>query len=130
MVMGTAGYLYNAEFVSSGGISTQGNFATGRIQVNASGNIVAAKVMDGGSAYKAIGESLHVVGVATTGSTHVLGIVTVTSIYDSIGDTIELKGIVPDSNNPYNTLYRITGIKQEVLNRYKLQQRLLESRIP
>jgi hypothetical protein len=106
---GTAGYLYNAEFVSSGGISTQGHFATGRIQVNALGNIVAAKVMDGGSAYE-IGEALHVVGVATTGSTHAIGIVTVTSIYDNVGDTIELKGIVPDSNHPYNTLYRITGI--------------------
>jgi len=106
---GTAGYLYNAEFVSSGGISTQGNFATGRIQVNSSGNIVSAKVMDGGSAY-AVGEALHVVGVATTGATHAIGIVTVTSIYDNVGDTIELKGIVPDSNNPYNTLYRITGI--------------------
>ena len=107
---GTAGYLYNAEFVSAGGISTQGNFATGRIQVNADGNIIGAKVMDGGSAYK-VGESLNVVGVATTGSTHVLGIVTVTSIYDNIGDTIELKGIVPESNHPYNTLYRITGIE-------------------
>ena len=106
---GTAGYLYNAEFVSSGGISTQGNFATGRIQVNASGNIVSAKVMDGGSAYT-VGDSLHVVGVATTGATHAIGIVTVTSIYDNIGDTVELKGIVPDSSNSYNTLYRITGI--------------------
>ena len=50
------------------------------------------------------------VGVATTGATHAIGIVTVTSIYDNIGDTVELKGIVPDSSNSYNTLYRITGI--------------------
>jgi len=108
---GTAGFLYNAKFVSSGGISTQGNFATGRIQVNSSGNIVAAKVMDGGSAY-GLGDSLHVVGVATTGATHTIGIVTVTSIYDNVGDTIELKGIVPDSNHSYNSLYRITGIAE------------------
>ena len=108
---GTAGYLYNAEFISAAGISSQGHFATGRIQVNSSGNIVAVKVMDGGSAY-AVGDCLHVVGVATTGATHAIGIVTVTSIYDNVGDTIELKGIVPDSNNPYNTLYRITGIAE------------------
>ena len=57
--------------------------------------------MDGGSSYS-IGDSLHVVGVATTGATHTVGIVTVTSIYDNVGDTIELKGIVPDSNHSYN----------------------------
>ena len=105
---GSAGYLYNAKLVSAGAASTQGQNATARIQVNASGNIVGAKIMDGGSAY-AIGESLEVVGVAiTTG--YSVGIVTVTSIHDNTGDIIELVNAKPETNHPYNTLYRITGI--------------------
>ena len=64
--------------------------------------------MDGGSAY-AIGDSLEVVGVAiTTG--YSVGIVTVTSIHDNSGDIIELVNAKPETNHPYNTLYRITGI--------------------
>ena len=105
---GSAGYLYNAKLVSAGAASTQGQNATARIQVNSSGNIVGAKIMDGGSAY-AIGDSLEVVGVAiTTG--YSVGIVTVTSIHDNSGDIIELVNAKPETNHPYNTLYRITGI--------------------
>ena len=105
---GSAGFLYNANLVSAGGISTQGNFATGRVEINAAGNIVDVKIMDGGSSY-AVGDSLNVVGIATT-SGHITGIVTVTAIYDNIGDTVEVKGVVPDSNDEFNSLYRITGI--------------------
>ena len=105
---GSAGYLYNAKLVSAGAASTQGQNATARIQVNSSGNIVGAKIMDGGSAY-AVGDSLEVVGVAiTTG--YSVGIVTVTSIHDNSGDIIELVNAKPETNHPYNTLYRITGI--------------------
>jgi len=105
---GTAGYLYNAKLVSAGAASTQGQHATARIQVNASGNLVSAKIMDGGSAY-AIGDSLQVVGVGTT-TGYSVGIVTVTQIYDNIGDTLSLSGVLPQSNKEFNTLYRITGI--------------------
>ena len=105
---GSAGYIYNAKLVSSGAASTQGQNATARIQVNSSGNIVAAKIMDGGSAYT-VGDSLQIVGVGTTAS-HSVGIVTVTKIYDNVGDTVELLNVKPQSNHPYNTLYRITGV--------------------
>ena len=106
---GSAGYIYNAKLKSvSGAASTQGQNATARIQVNASGNIVSAKIMDGGSAY-AVGDSLQVVGVDTT-SGYSAGIVTVTKIHDNTGDVIQLYNAKPDSNHPYNTLYRVTGV--------------------
>ena len=105
---GNAGYLYNARLVSTGAATTQGQNATARLQVNSSGNIVAVKVMDGGSAYQ-VGESFEVVGVGTT-SGHTVGVVTVTKVYSNIGDTLSLVGVLPESNNEFNTLYRITGI--------------------
>ena len=105
---GSAGYIYNAKLVSSGAASTQGQNATARLEVNSSGNIVAAKIMDGGSAYS-VGDSLQIVGVGTTSGFSV-GIVTVTKIHDNTGDTIELVNAKPQSNYPYNTLYRITGV--------------------
>ena len=105
---GNAGYLYNARLVSTGAATTQGQNATARLQVNSSGNIVAVKVMDGGSAYD-VGESFEVVGVGTT-SGHTVGVVTVTKVYSNIGDTLSLAGVLPESNNEFNNLYRITGI--------------------
>ena len=106
---GSAGYIYNAKLKSvSGAASTQGQNATARIQVNASGNIVNAKIMDGGSAY-AVGDSLQIVGVDTT-SGYSAGIVTVTKIHDNTGDVIDLRNVKPQVNHAYNTLYRITGI--------------------
>ena len=64
--------------------------------------------MDGGSAY-GIGNTLNVVGVATTG-THVVGVVTVTQIYNNIGDSLRVTGVGSATYNVYNDLYRITGI--------------------
>ena len=105
---GSAGYIYNAKLVSAGAATSQGQNATARIQVNSSGNLVAAKIMDGGSAYT-VGDSLQIVGVGTT-APHSVGIVTVTKIYDNTGDTVELVNAKPQTNHPYNTLYRITGV--------------------
>ena len=106
---GSAGYIYNAKLKSvSGAASTQGQNATARIQVNASGNIVGAKIMDGGSAYT-VGDSLQIVGVQTY-SGYSAGIVTVTKILDNTGDVIDLRNVKPQVNDPYNTLYRITGV--------------------
>ena len=105
---GSAGYLYNAKLVSAGAATSQGQNATARIQVNSSGNIVAAKIMDGGSAYT-VGDSLQIVGVGTT-SGYSVGIVTVTKIYDNTGDAVQLLNAQPETNHPYNTHYRITGV--------------------
>jgi hypothetical protein len=105
---GNAGYLYNAQLVSAGVANTQGQYATARLEVNSSGNLVNVKIMDGGSAYS-IGDSLQVVGVGTT-TGYSVGIVTVTKIYDNVGDTLSISGVLPDSNNEFNTLYRITAV--------------------
>ena len=105
---GSAGYIYNAKLTSAGAATSQGQNATARIEVNSSGNIVAAKIMDGGSAYS-VGDSLQIVGVGTT-SGYSVGIVTVTKIHDNTGDTVELINAKPETNHPYNTLYRITGV--------------------
>ena len=109
---GSAGQLYNAMLVSGNNViglgSTGGTGATARITVNASGNITAVKVMEGGSAYR-VGDFLNVVGVGTT-TGHTAGIVTVTAISNNIGDTVEVSSVEPSSNHPYNTLYRITEI--------------------
>ena len=47
--------------------------------------------MDGGSAY-GIGNTLNVVGVETSGS-YTVGVVTVTQVYDNVGDTLRISGV-------------------------------------
>ena len=105
---GSAGFIYNAKLASAGAASTQGQNATARLQVDASGGIIGANIMDGGSAYT-VGDSLQVVGVGTT-SGYSVGILEVTKIHDNTDDTIDLRNVKPEVNDPYNTLYRITGI--------------------
>jgi len=103
---GSAGTLYNARLVGIG-TSIVGDGATAVISIDSSGSITDVKIMDGGSAY-GIGNSLSVVGVATT-TGYVAGIVNVTSIYDNTNTTFEITGIDP-SQSGYNTNYRIIGI--------------------
>ena len=99
--------LYNARLVGFAG-STTGANATARITVNASGSITGLKIIDGGSAY-GIGNTLAVVGVATT-SGFVQGYVTVTGVYNHIGECLTVAGVVPAALDGYNTVYKITGI--------------------
>jgi len=104
---GSAISLYNAKLVSIGS-STTGSEATARVDVDGSGGITAVKIMDGGSAY-GIGNTLAIVGVATT-SGFSQAVVTVTDVYDNVGDVIRISGISSASTSDYNQLYRITGI--------------------
>ena len=55
---------YNAKLVGIG-TSTTGFHATAKVSVDATGGLTDVTVMDGGSAY-AVGNRLHVVGIATT----------------------------------------------------------------
>jgi hypothetical protein len=104
---GSAGNAYNARLVGFAG-STTGQNATAQVTFDGSGTITAIQIMDGGSAY-GIGNTLSVVGIATTtGFTE--AVVQVTHIEDSINNSIQLYGVTPESNNEYNSLYRISGI--------------------
>jgi len=104
---GSAGNAYNAKLVGFAG-STTGVNATAVISFDGSGTVTAVKIMDGGSAY-GIGNTLSVVGVATTTS-HSAAVVQVTHINNPVGDNIQIDGIIPGSNNEYNNVYKVTGI--------------------
>ena len=102
---GGSGRIYNARLEGS---ATAGKNATAIITINASGNITSAEVLDGGSSYS-VGDSLNVVGVATT-SGFTVGVVSVTQIYNNVNDVISLQGVLGSRNQEYNQLYRITSI--------------------
>lgn len=104
---GAGGTLYNAKLVGFAG-STTGSYATAKITLNTSGNITDVKIMDGGSAY-GIGNTLAVIGVTTT-TGYSQAYVTVTKIYNNVGDTVRVSGITSDVSKPFNDLYRITNV--------------------
>tara|TARA_Y100001970_G_scaffold285277_1_gene404497 strand:- start:3261 stop:9197 length:5937 start_codon:yes stop_codon:yes gene_type:complete len=104
---GSAGDLYNAKLVPYPDKVT-GKHATAKITINGSGTITAVKIMDGGSAY-GVGNTMKVVGVATTGSWSV-ATVSVSKIYNNVGDTIRVTGIGSEAYSGYNEIYRITDI--------------------
>ena len=109
--------LYNARL----GITTNGKGATARITVNASGELTAVKIMDGGCNYS-VGDVLEVTGTATT-TGFSTATVTVQYINDNVGETISVSGVSSDSYSSYNQLYRITGISTT-------KQITVESRTP
>ena len=98
---------YNAKLVSIGS-STTGSNATAKVTVDATGGITAVKIMDGGSAY-GIGNTLNVVGIATTG-THQSAVITVDGVYDNVGDSVRITGLTSESYRGYNTVYRISEV--------------------
>ena len=104
---GSATTLYDAKLVSIGS-STTGKFATAMVSVDAVGGITSCVIMDGGSAY-GIGNTMHVVGIATT-TGHSVGVVEVESIYDNAGDVLRVVGVTSAKCQDYNQLYRIVGI--------------------
>ena len=99
--------IYNARLVGFAG-SLTGYNATAKISTNALGNITDIKIMDGGSAY-GIGNTLAVVGVATTAG-YSQAVVTVTGIYNNVGDVVRVSGVSSSSYQEYNNLYRITEV--------------------
>ncbi len=103
---GSAATLYNARLVSTA--STVGDYATAMISVDAIGGITAVKIMSGGSSY-GVGQTLGVTGTATT-TGYTEGYVTVTNIYDNVGDVVRVSGVSSSAYKDYNQIYRITGI--------------------
>jgi hypothetical protein len=105
---GSAGDLYNARLVGFANSFT-GYHATAKISINSAGNITDVKIMDGGSAY-GIGNTLSIVGVATT-SGFTPAVVTVSQIYNNIGDSVRISGVSSETYIGYNDLYRITDVQ-------------------
>ena len=101
---GATEYLYNAVL----GPSSTGNYATGRVTVNASGNVTAVKIMNGGTGY-AVGDVLSILGTATT-TGYSTATVTVDSIYNNVGETLQVAGVTSQTAIGYNQFYRITGV--------------------
>jgi hypothetical protein len=104
---GTPGDYYNASLVGIG-TSTVGQHATAKVAVDGSGSITNVKIMDGGSAYE-IGNTLSVTGIGSYAGFSE-AILTVTQIYNNVGDVIKISGVTSTSYQDYNNLYRITNV--------------------
>ena len=106
---GTAATLYNAQLVGAASSFT-GKGASANVTVDAAGGITGVTIVDPGSCY-AIGNTMSVVGLATTGATgHITGYVTVTKIADAKDKVIRISGISSDVWKDYNNIYRVTGV--------------------
>jgi len=102
------GTYYNARLVSIGS-SVTGKHATAKVVI-ASNQVSSVTIMDGGSAY-GIGNTMHVIGVTTNGTSgYSPAVVEVDKIYDNVGDVVRVVGVTSESYNAYNQLYRITHI--------------------
>ena len=104
---GTATNFYNASLVGIG-TSTVGSHATAKIAVDASGTITDVKIMDGGSAY-GIGNTLTISGISTF-APFTDAVLTVSQVYNNIGDVVRVSGVTSTSYQDYNNLYRITNV--------------------
>lgn len=101
-----SGELYNATLVGAAG-SITGLNATAKITVT-SGSITGVTIINGGSAY-GIGNTLSVVGVATT-TGYSVGVVRVESVTNNIDDTLQISGVSSQRNLGYNTVYRVSSV--------------------
>jgi hypothetical protein len=104
---GVPGDYYNATLVGFAG-STVGQFATAKVTLDGAGSISDIKIMDGGSAY-GIGNTLTVTGIGTT-SGFSSAVITVSNVYNNVGDVVKIAGVTSTAYQGYNNLYRITGV--------------------
>jgi hypothetical protein len=104
---GVPGDYYNATLVGFAG-STVGQFATAKVTLDGAGSITDIKIMDGGSAY-GIGNTLTVTGIGIT-SGFSEAVITVSNVYNNVGDVIKIAGVTSTTYQDYNNLYRITGV--------------------
>ena len=117
---GFAQQYYNAKLVGIG-TSTTGKHATAKVLINDLGNLSDIIIMDGGSAY-GIGNTLSVVGIETYGlAGHTVGVVSVTRVYNNVNEVLRISGVSSDSYQPFNNLYRITGVNVGAANSFQAQ---------
>ena len=104
---GVPGDYYNATLVGFAG-STVGQFATAKVTVDGAGSITNVKIMDGGSAY-GIGNTLTITGIGTT-TGFSTAVITVSNVYNNVGDVVKISGVTSTAYQDYNNLYRITEV--------------------
>jgi hypothetical protein len=104
---GVPGDYYNATLVGFAG-STVGQYATAKVSVDGAGSISDIKIMDGGSAY-AVGNTLTVTGIGTTAGFSE-AVLTITNVYNNVGDVVKISGVTSTAYQDYNNLYRITEV--------------------
>ena len=103
---GSAATLYGAKLVGIG--STTGDGAIANVTVSAAGSITAVTITHGGGGYE-IGQSLEVVGIATTAG-FAVGLVTVTSTIPGVDEVVQISGIKSEAYQNYNDLFRVIGV--------------------
>ncbi len=103
--LGVTETYYNAQLISETGIGTE---ASAKVVVGSSGTISSLQIMDGGTSYS-IGDTLTVVGVATTAG-HTPATAVVTNVYSNIGDNIKISEIADPTYKKYNGIYKIVSI--------------------
>jgi hypothetical protein len=104
---GVPGDYYNTTLVGLAG-STVGQYATAKVTLDGAGSISDIKIMDGGSAY-GVGNVLTITGIGTT-SGFSLATVTVSNVYNNVGDVVKIAGVTSATYQDYNNLYRITEV--------------------
>ena len=106
---------FNAANGSVAGVgTTTGHHATVKVTVDKnSGGITELVIMNGGSAY-GIGNTLYVAGITThtssVGTGYSAARLSVTRIYNHIGNTIRISGVTSETYGQYNDLYRIQDV--------------------
>jgi hypothetical protein len=104
---GVPGDYYNATLVGLAG-STVGQFATAKVTLDGAGSISDIKIMDGGSAY-GVGNVLTITGIGVT-SGFSPATITVSNVYNNVGDVVKIAGVTSATYQDYNNLYRITEV--------------------
>ena len=102
-----AGTYYNVRLESVGIGTTLGANATAVVTVGGGGTVTAVKIMDGGSAYH-VGQGVNLTGIGTVGAG---ATVKVQSIYNPVGEGLEIIGVSSANYAGYNNLYKILEIK-------------------
>jgi microcystin-dependent protein len=96
------GTLYNARLTGGSGSNATANLGV------AAGIVTSVTIVDPGSSYN-VGDSLSIVGVATTAGFTPATLV-VSTINSGVGEVIRVSGITSISYSPFNSYYRISSI--------------------
>jgi hypothetical protein len=98
-----SGYPFSTSFYSSSlenVVSSGGTGANARITTNGSGQVISLSLVDRGSSYE-VGDTLSIPGGSS------VGLVTITSINNVVGDALQLSGFYQDD---YNGVFEIVNV--------------------